>query len=69
MAMYEFVLRRVGRDDELRITDHDGVAVGDVVVIGDREWIVDELEPPTLPGASERIVCVLAGSPPRTADG
>ena len=65
MALYEFVLRRAGRDDELRITDHDGVDVGDVVVIGDREWVVEQLEPPTLPGSSERIVCIPAEPPPR----
>lgn len=63
MPLYEFVLRRSGRPDEVRISDLNGLSDGDEITIDGRRWTVAAREPATserrdrLPVA-ERIVLV-----------
>ncbi len=40
MPLYEFLLRAPGRSDEVRISDHNGLSIGDEITIANRRWIV-----------------------------
>lgn len=63
MPLYEFVLRRPGGPDEVRISDSNGLRDGDEISIEGRRWSVAAKEPPTterrdrLP-VEERIILV-----------
>jgi PAS domain S-box-containing protein len=61
MPLYEFVLRREGFADELRLTDHAGVTVGDALLLGHHHCIVTSIgEKSTNSLVTERVICELA---------
>ena len=60
MTLYEIVLRRPGRDDEIRFTDHEPLP-GTLLQIDHRSWKVGESEPSSHHIARSRFVCEIDG--------
>ncbi len=62
MALYEIVLRRPDRDDEIRFTDQEPV-VGSTLLIDYRAWTVERLDDSEHPIARTRYICVARDRP------
>jgi hypothetical protein len=58
MTLYEIVLRRPERDDEVRFTDHEPEP-GTLLKIDCRAWKVGQSEPSPHHIARTRFVCVI----------
>jgi hypothetical protein len=52
--MFEYVLQRPDGPDEVLISEHDSVPVGETVEIRNRVWVVVAIEASETPGVRER---------------
>lgn len=52
--MFEYVLRRPDRPDEVLISEHDSVPVGETIEIRGRTWVVVAIEESETPNVVER---------------
>ena len=62
MALYEIVLRRPDRDDEIRFTDQEPT-VGSTLLIDYRAWTVERRADSDHPVARIRYICVARNRP------
>ena len=60
MALYEIVLRRPHREDEIRFTDHEP-RVGSTLLIENRPWRVERAADSEHPIARTRYICLPCG--------
>lgn len=63
MALYEIVLLRDDRKDEIRFTDHKP-RVGSTLMIDGRAWLVHRSEPTLHELAHSRFICVIPRQTP-----
>ncbi len=57
MPVYEIVLRELGVPQKVSFTTRAVTALGDLMIVGDGNWIVVEKEPPFGLRRIERLIC------------